>query len=124
MDIVSSITPPQGLADVDAFRELRADRAYKAFEAMFLQVMLKEMRKTVPGDEGIFPKSQATETFEEMLDAALAQNIADSGQFGIAKQLADEAARNEAGATLAIERNLQRTGLEALKALPGLADNP
>ncbi len=124
MDIVSSITPPQGLANVDAFREQRSDRAYKAFEAMFLQVMLKEMRKTVPSDGGIFPKTEATETFEEMLDAALAQNMAESGQLGIARQLAAEAARNEAGAALALERSLNRAGIEALKTLPFPADNP
>jgi len=124
MDMISPITPPQGIADIETFRAQRSDRAYKAFEAMFLQVMLKEMRNTIDDEGGLFPKSQATDTFEEMLDAAFAQSIADSGQLGIAKQLEAEAARNEASAALRLERNLMDRGLEPLKLGAGTADNP
>ena len=123
MNMISSITPPHGLADLDAFRAERADRAFKAFEAMFVQVLFKEMRKTVPRDGGIFPRSQATDTFEEMLDAEFARQIAESGQMGIARRLAEEAALNGADAD-AIEADLQRASLAALKTLPGSADNP
>jgi len=124
MDMISPVSSPRGLMDLEAFRADRSDRAYKSFEAMFLQVLLKEMRKTIPDEGGLFPKGQATETFEEMLDAAFAQNIADSGQLGIAKQLEAEAARNEAAAALAMERILETGGLEALKAGATPADNP
>ena len=123
MDMISSITPPQGLADLATFRAERADGAYKAFEAMFVQVLFKEMRKTVPREGGIFPRSQATETFEEMLDAEFARMVAESGQLGIAKRLAEEAALNNATGTGAIQTDLQRANLEALKTLPGSADN-
>ncbi len=124
MDSIAAIAPPRGLLDIQAFEARRSENAYKSFEAMFLQVMLKEMRRTVPRDGGLFPKSPATETFEEMLDAALAQSMADSGQMGIARQLAAEAARLEAAAAQAVERNLAKNGLEPLKAGPAGADNP
>jgi flagellar protein FlgJ len=124
MDMISPVTPPKGVADIEVFREQRAKTAYESFEAMFLQVMLKEMRKTIPDEGGIFPKSAATETFDEMLDAAFAQVMAESGQLGIAKQLEAEAERKEAAAAAALERNLAKGGLEPLK--PGVfsADNP
>jgi flagellar protein FlgJ len=123
MDAISAITPPKGLADVDVFRDQRGKLAYKSFEAMFVQVMLKEMRKTVPG-EGIFPRTQATETFEEMLDAAFAQIVAESGQLGIAERLQAEAELAEAGGRLTLEQELELASLEALKTLPSFADNP
>lgn len=124
MDAISSITPPHGNADVEVFRAERADRAYKSFEAMFLQILLKEMRKSVPDEGGIFPKSSAQDTYEEMLDGALSQNMAESGQFGIAKQLAEEAARQEAAAAQSVERHIQRASLEALKPPVTFADKP
>lgn len=124
MDSIAAIAPPRGLLDLQAFEARRSENAYKAFEAMFLQVMLKEMRRTVPKEGGIFPPNPATETFEEMLDAALAQSIADSGQLGIANQLAAEAARLEAAAALAVERNWVQKDWEPLKAGPTHADNP
>ena len=53
-----------------------------------------------------------------------AHQVANSGQLGIAKRLAAEAAQNEAAASEALARDLQRASLEALKTLPGSADNP
>jgi flagellar protein FlgJ len=122
MDLISAVTPPQGFEHLDTFRAERSDRAYKAFEGMFLQELLKEMRKTVP-DGDLFPKSDAMKQYEDMLDGVLAQSMADSGQLGIAKQLQAEARRREAAETLATDRTMQRQALEGLKATPGFADN-
>jgi Rod binding domain-containing protein len=114
MDVISAVTPPQGFDNLDTFRANRSDRAYKAFEAMFLQELLKEMRKTVSGD-GMTPKSDAMKQYEEMMDGVLAQTMADSGQLGIAKQLQAEAQRQEAAAALAADRAMARSALEGLK---------
>jgi flagellar protein FlgJ len=122
MDPISAVTPPQGFDNLETFRAERSDRAYKAFEAMFLQELLKEMRKTVP-DEGMFPKSPARKQYEEMLDGLLAQKMADSGQLGIAKELQAQAKRQEESMALLTERALQRQALEGLKAGSSSADN-
>ena len=122
MDFISAETPPQGFDNLDTFRAERSDRAYKAFEAMFLQELLKEMRKTVP-DEGLFPKSSAMKQYGEMLDGVMSRSMADSGQLGIAKQLQVEAKRQEEGAALMAERRLQRQALVGLKAGSDPADN-
>lgn len=122
MDAISSVTPPKGYDDLERFRTERSDRAYKSFEAMFVQMMLKEMRKTVPEND-FFPKSPAMENYEDMMDGTMAQAIADSGQLGIAAQLKAEAKRQEDGMALAADRARQRLGLEPLKAGPKPADN-
>jgi flagellar protein FlgJ len=119
MDPISAIAPPQGFGSIEAFKAQRSDRAYKSFEAMFLQELLKEMRKTVPED-GFFPKSPAMRQYEEMMDGVIAQSMADSTQLGIAKQLAAEAKRQEDGMALLRQREADR--LAGLKPRGVLAD--
>lgn len=61
--------------------------ACQEFESIFLYMMMKEMRKTVPED-GIVEKSQGTIMFEEMHLEEMANEISkgDNG-MGLAKQL-------------------------------------
>lgn len=89
IDGLSAIAPPRSMADPEAFKAQRDEKAYKEFEALFIKQLLKEMRKTVP-DGGLFEKSSEMDTYEEMLDGAFAQAMADSGQFGIAKQIEEQ----------------------------------
>lgn len=121
MDPIGAVMPPKGYDDLERFTAERSDRAYKALEAMFVQMLLKEIRKTVPENE-YFPKSPAMENYEEMLDGSLAQAIAESGQLGIAAQLKAEAQRQDEGMALLAERARQRLGLDPLKAGPNSAD--
>jgi len=121
MDAIAAITAPRGYENLERFQAERSERAYKDFEAMFVQMLLKEMRKTIP-DNGFFPKSPAMENYEEMLDGSIAQAMAESGQLGIAKQLEAEGKRQEEGMALLAERARQRLGLEPLKAGPESAD--
>jgi len=62
----------------------------KEFESIFLHMMLKEMKKTVP-DDGIIEKSQGTKIFEEMHLEELSKEISkgDNG-IGIAKMMYDQ----------------------------------
>ena len=61
--------------------------ACQEFESIFLYMMMKEMKKTVPED-GIVEKSQGTIMFEEMHLEELAKDMSkgDNG-IGLAKEL-------------------------------------
>ena len=80
-----------------AFREARSEKAFKDLEGLFMNELLKEMRKSI-SDMGIFKKSHSTKMYEEMLDEVYSQAMADSGQFGIAKQIAAQMQLREEGA--------------------------
>lgn len=67
--------------DLKALRE-----ASQEFEAYFVGVLLKQMRKTVI-DSGLIEKSEARKQFESMLDDEYAKRLAKSEGFGIAKSL-------------------------------------
>ena len=66
--------------------------ACKGFETMFLQMMYRSMRATVPENELFGKKSNAIELFEELRDNELMKKTADAGGLGLAdiiyKQLA------------------------------------
>jgi len=63
----------------------RLHDAAKAFEGVFVGMLMREMRKTAPND-GIFgPQSASEQAFSEMLDQQRANQIAQSGSLGIAR---------------------------------------
>ena len=62
-------------------------QACRDFESIFLSIMFKEMRKTVPED-GLIEKSAGTEIFEEMHIEELSKEIANRDEgLGIAEML-------------------------------------
>lgn len=63
--------------------ENRREAAIK-FEAYLAQIMVREMRKTVP--DGIFG-GQAMEVFTDLLDQEVSERIAEGGRLGLADQL-------------------------------------
>ena len=65
--------------------ELR--RACVEFESYFTQLMFKEMRKTVPTENSLFPKSNAETIFQDMLDEEYAKRAAQAGGIGLADML-------------------------------------
>lgn len=61
--------------------------ACKEFESVFLYMMLKEMKKTVP-DNGLVEKSQGTKMFEESYLEELAKDISTGGNgIGLAQSM-------------------------------------
>jgi murein DD-endopeptidase MepM/ murein hydrolase activator NlpD len=74
-------------------RELRMtndqDEAAKAFESYMVEMMVKEMRKTVP--DGMFSGGSA-EVFSSLFDQELSNRIAESGGFGFGDMLKDQMA--------------------------------
>ncbi|TAM59500.1 hypothetical protein EPN52_07860 [bacterium] len=85
MDIKATGQPSQALTTEQQQALSRLHAAAKAFEGVFVGMLMREMRKTAPTD-GIFGKASASEqTFSEMLDQQRADQIASSGSLGIAR---------------------------------------
>ena len=64
------------------------DRLHKAtqeFEAVFIGMMLKQMRKSMTASTSIYGTSPESKTYQEMMDDTLATNLSQSGAFGLAK---------------------------------------
>lgn len=61
-------------------------KACQDFEQIFLHMLLKEMRSTIP-DSGLAEKSTAREMFEDMYDQELATSMSKNNGIGIAKML-------------------------------------
>ncbi len=91
---------PTGAQEADRLREAhdsakatytrqqaRLDKATKDFEAVFVGMMLKQMRKSMAGTNALFDNSSTSKTYQEMLDDNVAQRISHSGGIGLAKIL-------------------------------------
>ena len=74
--------PPPG-AMVDKVRE---KKALEELEHLFIFMLMKEMRNSVPAD-GLFGESSELRTYTEMFDDAASEEMAKAGQFGIAKMM-------------------------------------
>jgi len=61
------------------------DKVAEQFEGMFLHMMLKEMRKTVP--ESVFFDSPSMKLFQDMQDQQVALDLAEEGPLGLANML-------------------------------------
>ena len=76
----------QSLADLKAKAGNRADDATKGvaqqFESLFLNLMLKEMRKSVARSDLL--GSEAMETYEQMFDQQIALGMSKAGGIGLA----------------------------------------
>jgi len=72
--------------------QTEARKVAQDFEALFLNMMLKEMRKTV-GKGGLLGDDAGTQVFQELMDTALADAMAKSSKFGlgdiVAKHMTD-----------------------------------
>jgi len=93
----------------------RKRRLFKIFEKMFVHMMLKEMRKTMNGSS-LTEKSHATEMYEEMMDEAMAEQMAASNQLGIAKDLSNHLQADRLRQKLqSVEKLLMSNSLEDIK---------
>ncbi|WP_456398043.1 rod-binding protein [Desulfurobacterium sp.] len=71
--------------DVTAIRNIKTIKdVAKEFEATFLEMMLKEMRKGIP--EGMF-SSFSDKMYTDMFDMTVANKLASSDRFGLAKYI-------------------------------------
>ncbi len=65
---------------------VKLKEASQEFEAFFINTLFKEMRKTIQ-DGGLTEKSQATSTFEDMLDEEMSKTISKTGGLGLADMI-------------------------------------
>lgn len=70
----------------DAQTESELKKVSQDFEAIFLNMMIQAMWKTVP-DSGMFEKNSQTKVYEGMMQSALSKDIASKGGLGIGKML-------------------------------------
>ena len=87
----------KGASHSEALKE-----AAEQFEGLFIQQMLSAMRKTVPED-GLFSSAEEG-TFRDLADQQLAQDLAKSGDFGIAEALIRQLERRTSGAAPGTEK--------------------
>ncbi len=59
-------------------------KACSEFEGYFVQMMFKEMRKTVDTKNSYIQKSKTEEYFQELLDEQYAKTASKNGSFGLA----------------------------------------
>ena len=67
-------------------RDAKLRETCQGFEAIFINTLLQEMRKTVP-DDGLLPTSNATRTWQQLFDNQLAETLASRQEMGVAKML-------------------------------------
>lgn len=61
--------------------------ACREFESYFINVMFREMRKTVDTSSSFIPVGYAENVFQEMLDEETSKNAAKSGGIGLADMM-------------------------------------
>jgi flagellar protein FlgJ len=59
-------------------------------EGVFINMMMKAMRNTIPESEGLFEKSTAEKMFQSMLDESYADKMAEAGGIGISDMIFDQ----------------------------------
>jgi len=72
------------IMSADLTKLQRTEVASEEFETYLIEMMIKEMRKTVP--KGMF-SSSSMELFTELMDKAIAREIAESGGMGLASSM-------------------------------------
>ncbi len=87
MGPIDNTLAPQLMAQERADSVATAKDAGEAFEGYMIEMMVREMRKTIP--EGIF-SNNAMEMFSGMLDQELAKRIGESGGLGLGSLIAHD----------------------------------
>ncbi len=72
---------------VEGKKDEKLKEASEEFEIYFLQMMMKEMRKTVNKDDSFIKESNAEKIFREELDNQMMIELGKTGQLGLAKSI-------------------------------------
>ena len=80
-------------ADTRSATHANAQKAAQQFEAMFVNMMLKEARKSSLGG-GLF-ENEASKTFRDMQDTQMSQQMAQHGSLGLARAITDYLERTQ-----------------------------
>ncbi len=93
----TAVTQEKTAMEADGFKDMlekaaegndltKLKEASQEFEAFFINTLFKEMRKTIQ-ESGLTEKSQATTTFEDMLDEEMSKTISKTGGLGLADMI-------------------------------------
>ena len=69
-------------------------KATQNFEAIFVNMLIKSMWKTIP-ESGLFEKNSATNIYEGIIQSALSEEISRSGGLGMAEMLYQQISTEE-----------------------------
>jgi peptidoglycan hydrolase FlgJ len=67
--------------------DAKLKKACKDFESFFVYYLLKQMRASIPKDEGILEASHAQEIYQDMFDERVSDKIASSKGMGLGAML-------------------------------------
>ncbi len=79
-------TDPNYVKMARAKRE-KLKKATQDFEAEFIAQMLKQVRKSMTGEAGVFGSTPESKQYREMADEATARHLSKAGGLGLAKSL-------------------------------------
>lgn len=79
---INSLTPNPTPSDKQQAQNTKLMNSCEQFEGQFLNIMLQEMRKTVPDDTLLGDDDHQQEIFQGMMDDQISQDMAKSGQGG------------------------------------------
>ncbi len=127
MSIKIQNTPNRAAFDVQSAQDLRGQftknpqeglkAAAQQFETMFLQMVMKSMRDTVP-DDGML-NSEQSKFYTSLLDQQMAQNLSTSGKgVGFAKLIEQQLGRSMASGQADAVANTVAAANTAASALP------
>ena len=80
--------------EAEALVDKKLQEACRGFEAMFLDIMYRQMRQTVPKD-GLFGHDNTDDILESMRDTAMMNSAAEAGGIGLAKTLYEQLKREQ-----------------------------
>ncbi|HPT84184.1 MAG TPA: rod-binding protein [Limnochordia bacterium] len=90
-DLVASKAEELGRRQETASQKALREAA-EQFEALFVQMLLTEMRRTVP-DTDLLGDRRAEKLFQSLLDQELAQNSSQAQSIGLAKLIYEQMSR-------------------------------
>ena len=62
-------------------------KAGKAFEGVFLSMLLREMRNTTHPEDGMFGQSSAMQIFQDMQDEEISKQMAENSGLGVTEKI-------------------------------------
>jgi peptidoglycan hydrolase FlgJ len=89
----SNVYPPPETPTISEEEKAALRKVSQGFEAIFVNQMVGEMRKTVEKGS-LVPESQAERIYSSMLDQEYSGQIADSQQIGLSKMIYEHLLRN------------------------------
>ncbi|MEO7717013.1 MAG: rod-binding protein [Capsulimonas sp.] len=70
-------------------------KACQQFESYFLDLMFKEMRKSIPKSTLLKDEGDQQQTFQELIDQKVSETMSDRGDFGLAKMMYTQLTRED-----------------------------